>query len=371
MQQSKLFKNKVVLITGGTGSFGKAFVRELITNHEPKSVRIFSRDEFKQWKMKEKFHDYPNADLLRFFIGDVRDKDRLKRAFDGTDIVIHAAALKQIPAAEYNPFEFIKTNILGAANVIDASIDCGVKKVVALSTDKAAHPINLYGATKLCSEKLFIAANNMKGDHDIVFSVVRYGNVMGSRGSVVPFFLKQKHEGTIITITHPEMTRFNILMNEAIGLVLFVLDNALGGEIFVPKIPSFKIVDLAKAIAPDCKYEIVGTRPGEKIHEEMITEEDSLNTVEFYDYFVIAPTNPNWDINEMIKQFGGEQVRPGFVYNSNTNKDRLSVTDLQNLIKKYFDPNIAAIENKQPLEKTEKIKDNTVKNFFSSLLSDS
>ncbi|MFN3404416.1 MAG: UDP-N-acetylglucosamine 4,6-dehydratase (inverting) [Cytophagaceae bacterium] len=327
-----------ILITGGTGSFGKRFVDVIIQKY-PKIKRlvVFSRDELKQYEMSQQF-PHSKYNCMRYFLGDVRDKDRLYRAFEGIDIVIHAAALKQVPAAEYNPMECIKTNVLGAENIINAALERGVKKVVALSTDKAAAPINLYGATKLCSDKLFIAANNMKGGRDIKFSVVRYGNVIGSRGSVVPFFLEQRKKG-ILPITDENMTRFNISLDEGVQLVLFALENAWGGELYVPKLPSFKITDLAKAIAPSCKTEIIGVRPGEKIHEEMITETDSLNTIEFDKYFVIMPAMaPSWNVEEWMKKFGGKKVPIGFKYNSGTNDHWLSVEDLQEQVRKHVDP---------------------------------
>jgi UDP-N-acetylglucosamine 4,6-dehydratase (inverting) len=330
--------NKSILITGGTGSFGKKFV-EVVLKKFPaiKRLVIFSRDELKQFEMSQVFsHDKYN--FIRYFIGDVRDKDRLYRAFEGIDIVVHAAALKQVPAAEYNPMECIKTNVLGAENVIEAALETGVKKVVALSTDKAAAPINLYGATKLCSDKLFIAANNMKGGRDLTFSVVRYGNVIGSRGSVVPFFLEQRKKG-VLPITDENMTRFNISLEEGVDMVLYALENAWGGELYVPKLPSFKITDLAKAIAPKCKTEIIGVRPGEKIHEEMITETDSLNTVEFEKYYVIMPAMaPFWNVEEWKKKFNGKNVPVGFKYNSGTNNVWLSVEDLREQIRKHVDP---------------------------------
>ncbi|GAB3817299.1 UDP-N-acetylglucosamine 4,6-dehydratase (inverting) [Pontibacter rugosus] len=271
--------NKAILVTGGTGSFGKKFV-EMVYARFPnvKRLVIYSRDELKQFEMSQVF-PHSKYKSVRYFIGDVRDGDRFKRACEGIDIIVHAAALKQVPAAEYNPMECIKTNVLGAENVINAALDCGVKDVVALSTDKAAAPINLYGATKLCSDKLFVAANNMRGKRDIRFSVVRYGNVIGSRGSVVPFFMKKRADG-VLPITHPDMTRFNISLEEGVELVFHALENHWGGEIFVPKIPSYRITDVAEAIGPACEQEIVGIRPGEKLHEEMITETDSLNTVE-------------------------------------------------------------------------------------------
>jgi len=274
---------------------------------------------------------------MRYFIGDVRDYHRLEMAMTDVDVVIHAAALKQVPACEYNPFEAVKTNIMGGQNVIDAAISCGVKKVIALSTDKAAAPINIYGATKLASDKLFVAANNYAGKHDIKFSVVRYGNVMGSRGSVIPFFLKQKEKG-VLPITDERMTRFNITLQNGVDFVLKCLDKMWGGELFVPKIPSYKILDVAKAVAPDCKYEIVGIRPGEKLHEEMITETDALNSIEFEKYFAILPSTQLWDIEKFRKESNsstGKMCEFGFSYNSGTNKDFLSLDELKTLIINY------------------------------------
>ena len=321
---------KRILITGGTGSLGKKLV-EIILKKYPDVSRlvIFSRDELKQFEMEQEFpaSKYP---CMRYFLGDIRDVDRLRRAFEGIDIVIHAAALKQVPAAEYNPFEFIKTNVLGAQNIIDACLDCGVKTVVALSTDKAAAPINLYGATKLCSDKLFVAANNIKGKHDVRFSVVRYGNVMGSRGSVIPFFLKKKSEG-VIPITDPNMTRFNISLEEGVEMVLFAVEHAVGGEIFVPKIPSYRIMDVAEAVAPGVKTEIVGIRPGEKMHEEMITSSDSYNTIDLDRYYAILPQG-NPETQTYYEAKGGKMVEPGFCYNSGTNEDWLGVEELSLLI---------------------------------------
>jgi UDP-N-acetylglucosamine 4,6-dehydratase (inverting) len=274
---------------------------------------------------------------LRYFIGDIRDQDRLRRALEGIDTVIHAAALKQVPAAEYNPFECIKTNVLGAQNMIEACLDSGVTNVVALSTDKAAAPINLYGATKLCSDKLFTAANNIRGSRDLRLSVVRYGNVMGSRGSVVPFFLAQRAIG-VFPITDPTMTRFNISLQEGVEMVLWALENALGGEIFVPKIPSFRITDLAEAVGPECRVQVVGIRPGEKIHEEMITASDSLNTVDLGPYFAILPSASEHLPEDYLEKRGGTRVTPGFAYNSGTNPDFLSVEDLRDLIRRLVDP---------------------------------
>ena len=304
-----MFTDSSILITGGTGSFGKAFVKTVLDAH-PKTRRlvIFSRDELKQYEMSQVFDPaiYPN---LRYFIGDVRDDDRLKRALEGIDIVIHAAALKQVPAAEYNPFECIKTNILGAQNLIDACLECSVKRVVALSTDKAAAPINLYGATKLCSDKLFTAANNIRGQRDIRFAVVRYGNVMGSRGSVIPFFLERRKTG-ILPITDPEMTRFNICLQEGVDMVLWALENAHGGEILVPKIPSYRITDLAQAIGPDCEHPVVGIRPGEKLHEEMITASDSFNTVDLGRYFAILPMAAKYSVDQYCERQGCPRSNP-------------------------------------------------------------
>ncbi len=332
-----MLNNKTILVTGGTGSFGKKFIKTILDKYKPKKVIVYSRDELKQFEMQQIWPD--NADTpMRYFIGDVRDYSRIKRAMEGVDIVIHAAALKQVPAAEYNPFEAVKTNVIGGQNVIDAALSQNVKKVIALSTDKAAAPINLYGATKLTSDKLFVAANNYKGKHDINFSVVRYGNVMGSRGSVIPFFMKQKEKG-VLPITDERMTRFNITLQEGVDFVLQCLDKMWGGELFVPKIPSYKILDVAKAIAPDCKHKIVGIRPGEKLHEEMITETDALNSVEFKKYYVILPATPLWDIDKFRKESNssvGKMCEFGFSYNSGTNKDFLAVKDLQKLIQNHI-----------------------------------
>ncbi|NVO03010.1 MAG: UDP-N-acetylglucosamine 4,6-dehydratase (inverting) [Bacteroidetes bacterium] len=329
---------KSILVTGGTGSFGKKLIETILLKFpRVKRLVVYSRDELKQFEMAQIFSEvkYP---AMRYFIGDVRDYPRFKRACQGIDIIIHAAALKQVPAAEYNPMEFIKTNILGAQNVIDASLGSDVKNVVALSTDKAAAPINLYGATKLCSDKLFVAANNIKGSKDIKFSVVRYGNVIGSRGSVIPFFMNKSKEG-LLPITHEDMTRFNISLEEGIDLVFFALENAIGGEIFVPKIPSYRITDVAKAVAPNCKTEIVGIRPGEKLHEEMITETDSYQTIEFGKYFCILPAGSEQQKEKYIKHYCATSVKIGFKYNSGTNTEWLSVEQLRDQIKKYIDPN--------------------------------
>lgn len=333
-----MLDGKSILVTGGTGSFGRSFIRAVL-RHYPRIRRlvVFSRDELKQFEMAQEFPKdrYPQ---LRFFIGDVRDAHRLQRAMEGVEIVIHAAALKQVPAAEYNPFECIKTNILGAQNVIDACLDAGISKVVALSTDKAAAPINLYGATKLCSDKLFIAANNMRGSRDIGFSVVRYGNVMGSRGSVIPWFLQKKKEACSLPITDPRMTRFNITLSHGVEMVMHALETMRGGELFVPKIPSFRITDLAEAVAPQLPVEIIGIRPGEKLHEEMITETDSLNTIEMQKYYVILPS---WDGHErdlISKNLGGPKVASGFTYSSGSNSEWLSVEQLRHLIRQEIDP---------------------------------
>ena len=330
-----------ILITGGTGSFGKAFVRRVL-EQTPDIDRlvIFSRDELKQYEMAQKFDEraFPG---LRFFIGDVRDADRVRRALEGIDTVIHAAALKQVPAAEYNPFEAIKTNILGAQNVIEASLEMGVQRVVALSTDKAAAPINLYGATKLCSDKLFTAANNIRGHRDVRLSVVRYGNVMGSRGSVIPLFLRQRREG-FLPITDVSMTRFNITLSEGVDMVLWALDQSKGGEIFVPKIPSYRITDVATAIAPSAEQRIIGVRPGEKIHEEMITESDSLNTVDLGKYYAILPSAGALNPNAYARLTGGSPVRAGFAYNSGTNPDFLSAEQIREMICTHLDPTFVA-----------------------------
>lgn len=325
-----MLDNKVVLITGGTGSFGKAFVATVLKKYKPKKLIIYSRDELKQFEMHRLFDEktYP---VIRYFIGDVRDRERLYRAFDGVDVVIHAAALKQVPTAEYNPMEAIKTNVLGASNVIDAAIDRNVKTVVALSTDKAVNPVNLYGATKLCSDKLFVAANNYAGSHGTRFSVVRYGNVVGSRGSVIPFFLDAKKTG-IIPITDKRMTRFWITLPQAVDFVLRSLEMMEGGEIFVPKIPSMNIIDLAKAAAPDCKMEVVGIRPGEKLHEVMVTEDDARDTLDYPDRYVILPAAHEWDRNLGKKAKDVKRCPDGFRYSSDGNKDWLTVDQLLTMI---------------------------------------
>ncbi|HBR96416.1 MAG TPA: UDP-N-acetylglucosamine 4,6-dehydratase (inverting) [Gammaproteobacteria bacterium] len=326
-----MLSGKSLLITGGTGSFGKAFVETVLqTWPDIRRLVIFSRDELKQFEMAQTFptQQYP---ALRYFIGDVRDESRLRRALQRVDIVVHAAAMKQVPAAEYNPFECIKTNILGAQNLIEASLDCGVKRVVALSTDKAAAPINLYGATKLCSDKLFVAANNIRGARDLRLSVVRYGNVMGSRGSVIPFF-KERVKSGVLPITDPAMTRFNISLQEGVDMVLWAIRNAMGGEILVPKIPSYRIMDLARAIGPHCQHPIVGIRPGEKIHEEMITTSDSPHTVDLGDYYAILPMGDQYSLEDYCEQHNAKPVPAGFSYNSGTNPDFLDVAQLRDLI---------------------------------------
>jgi UDP-N-acetylglucosamine 4,6-dehydratase/5-epimerase len=330
-----MLSGKSIVITGGTGSFGQAFVKTVLERY-PDVARlvIYSRDELKQYEMAQNF---PAEGPVRYFIGDIRDRDRLQRALERIDIVVHAAALKQVPAAEYNPFECIKTNVIGAQNLIEACLDSGVQRVVALSTDKAAAPINLYGATKLCSDKLFIAANNIAGARDLRFSVVRYGNVAGSRGSVIPYFLGRRHSGTF-PITDPAMTRFNITLQEGVDMVLWAIENALGGEIFVPKIPSYRILDLAQAIGPECATPVIGIRPGEKIHEEMITNSDSLNTIDLGDYYAILPSTGEHSPEGYLKLRGGARVDPGFSYNSGSNEHFLTVDELRHLIRQHVDP---------------------------------
>jgi len=333
-----MLNGKSILITGGTGSFGKKFIEMVLKEYpDVKKLVVYSRDELKQFEMAQKFSPKKHK-AIRYFIGDIRDAHRFNRACEGIDIIIHAAALKQVPAAEYNPFECIKTNVLGAQNIIDAALDQGVQKVVALSTDKAAAPINLYGATKLCSDKLFIAANNMKGKRDVKFSVVRYGNVIGSRGSVIPFFQKKCEEG-VLPITHPDMTRFNISLEDGVKLVFFALQNAIGGEIFVPKIPSYRITDVATAVSPSSEQKIVGIRPGEKLHEEMITQTDSLNTLELDNYFLIYPSNNVFfEKEDYMKHHKAKEVPFGFSYNSSDNDEWLTVEELRNQIVQHVDP---------------------------------
>ena len=332
---------KSILITGGTGSFGKCFISRLLKDHpEIERIVVYSRDELKQFEMGQIFspEEFPQ---LRYFIGDVRDKDRFQRALEGIDTVVHAAALKQVPTAEYNPFECIKTNVMGAQNVIEAVLDSNVKRVVALSTDKAAAPINLYGATKLCSDKLFIAANNMVGDRDLNFSVVRYGNVMGSRGSVIPFFMNKRESGTL-PITDTTMTRFNISLDEGVAMVFYAIEKSIGGEIFVPKIPSYRITDVATAIAPSCKQEVIGIRPGEKIHEEMITSSDSPNTIEADRYYVIVPGLMGKSYTQLMEtylaHYNAKPVPEGFRYSSGDNTDWLTVEQMRELIVQHCDP---------------------------------
>jgi UDP-N-acetylglucosamine 4,6-dehydratase (inverting) len=331
---------KSILITGGTGSLGRAFIKEVLSKW-PKVERlvVFSRDEQKQFEMAQ---DYPHASfpMIRFFIGDVRDFERLQRALSGIDYVIHAAAMKHVPIAEYNPDECVKTNINGAENLIRACLSTKVKKVVALSTDKAAAPINLYGATKLVSDKLFIAANNIKGDRDITFSVVRYGNVMGSNGSVIPFFLKKRSEG-VLPITHPEMTRFNITLEGGVEMVLQALNTAWGGELFVPKLPSYRILDVAEAIGPDCEKPVIGIRPGEKIHEEMITTSDSFYTYDLGSYYAILPSLHKWKIEDFELHFKAKKVPKEFQYNSGENTEWVGVEEIRSLIQQHVDPNFS------------------------------
>lgn len=336
-----MLNNKSVLITGGTGSLGKALTKNILEKWpDVKRLVIFSRDEQKQFQMEQEFST-SKYKCIRYFIGDVRDLERLKRAFMGVDYVIHAAAMKHVHIAEYNPDECVKTNIGGAENVIKAALESNVTKVVALSTDKACAPINLYGATKLTSDKLFIAANNIKGHKDIKFSVVRYGNVMGSNGSVIPFFLSKRKEG-VLPITDPNMTRFNISLQGGVDMVLHALDAAWGGELFVPKIPSYRIMDVAKAIGPDCEHRINGIRPGEKIHEEMITSSDSFTTYDLGKYYVILPQVTNWKLEEYIKHFNAKLVPAGFHYTSENNTDWETVEGLRQLIKEHVDPSFKA-----------------------------
>ena len=331
-----MLEGKSILITGGTGSLGKALTKHILTKHpEVKKIIIFSRDEQKQFQMAQEYpvNEFPQ---IRFFIGDVRDKERLVRAFKEVDYVIHAAAMKHVPIAEYNPEECVKTNIDGARNVIDACLQTHVERVVALSTDKACAPINLYGATKLASDKLFVAANNIKGWNPIRFSVVRYGNVMGSNGSVIPFFINKKKDG-ILPITDPNMTRFNISLQGGVDMVMHALFHAWGGEIFVPKIPSYRITDVAKAIGPECKQKIVGIRPGEKVHEEMITPSDSFYTYDLGKYYTILPAEPKFKLDEFIKEFDALKVKEGFAYNSGDNEEWETVDSLRSLIIEHVD----------------------------------
>ncbi|MDC5703110.1 UDP-N-acetylglucosamine 4,6-dehydratase (inverting) [Vibrio europaeus] len=336
-----MLNNKNVLITGGTGSFGKQFIKTILERYsDVRKIIIYSRDELKQFEIRQQYpaSQYPQ---LRFFIGDVRDQQRMIQACEDVDVIIHAAAIKQVDTAEYNPTECIRTNVTGAENVINAALQCGVRDVVALSTDKACAPINLYGATKLASDKLFTAANNIRGSKDIRFSVVRYGNVMGSRGSVIPFFLSKKQEG-VLPITHKDMTRFNISLQDGVNMVMYALENHLGGEIFVPKIPSYKILDIAKAVAPECETKVVGIRPGEKLHEEMITDTDSLNTIDLGKYYAILPSvSLIYSEDEYMAHHKAEKVPFGFKYNSGTNTDWETVEGLRELILEHVDPNFS------------------------------
>jgi UDP-N-acetylglucosamine 4,6-dehydratase (inverting) len=330
-----MLKNSVILVTGGTGSFGNKFVKMTLEKYNPKKIIVYSRDEMKQWDMEKKFNNDPR---LRFFIGDVRDKERLYRALDGVDYVVHAAALKIVPAAEYNPFECIKTVVNGAMNVVDACIDRGIKRCVALSTDKACNPINLYGATKLCSDKVFVAGNSYAGGHITRFSVVRYGNVMGSRGSVIPFFKSISHTGTL-PVTDERMTRFMITLEQGVDLVWQAFNDMEGGEIYVKKIPSMKVVDVAHAVNPVAKIEYVGIRPGEKLHEQMISAEDAMTTYEYDSYFKILPSIHGW-CNDFKRIKDGKRCAEGFVYSSDNNSEWMSIESLQNWIKtEYSDKN--------------------------------
>lgn len=331
-----------ILLTGGTGSFGKAFIKGILNSEfDIERLVVYSRDELKQWEMQQHYtlDKFPQ---IRFFLGDMRDYERLLLALERIDVVIHAAALKQVPAAEYNPMEFIKTNVIGADNLIKACLKSKVKNVIALSTDKAAAPINLYGASKLCSDKLFVAANNMVGFRDLKFSVVRYGNVMGSRGSVIPFFIKKAKEG-VLPITHKEMTRFNITLNEGVEMVIDALRNNNGGEIYVPKIPSYRVIDIAEAIGPSCEKKVTGIRPGEKIHEEMITEADSVSTYDFDNKYIILPGDGSVEEKYMEKGINLKKVRNGFKYNSGTNTDFIDIQNIRKLIVEHVDPQFRPI----------------------------
>ena len=319
---------KSVLVTGATGSFGKCFVKTVLAQYDPKRLVVFSRDELKQFEMQQVIQ----SPRLRFFLGDVRDKERLYRAFDGIEVVIHAAAMKQVPASEYNPMEAVKTNILGAENVINVCIDQGVTHVIALSTDKAANPANLYGATKLCADKLFTAANALAARHRTMFSVVRYGNVIGSRGSVIPFFMRRRASG-VIPITDARMTRFWITLDQGVNFVISSLEHMRGGEIFVPKIPSMKVIDVAKVVAPECKTEIIGIRPGEKLHEIMITQDDAINTVEFAHHYAVQPAAYWWDQKAYLRKTGARPVAENFHYSSDTNPHWMTCEQLAEILK--------------------------------------
>lgn len=323
-----MFNDKVILITGGTGSFGKKCTEIILKRFKPRKLIVFSRDELKQWEMKQTFPD-SRFRCMRYFIGDVRDVERLHRAFEGVDYVIHTAALKQVPTLEYNPFEAVKTNILGAQNVINIAIDQGVKRVIALSTDKAANPINLYGATKLCSDKLFIAGNSYTKRDGTIFGVVRYGNVVGSRGSVIPFFMKQKEKG-VLPITDPRMTRFWITLEQGVDFVLHCMEKMVGGELFVPKIPSMKLIDLAKAVAPECEFEIIGIRPGEKLHEVMVTRDDARRTLDVGDFYIIQPDFNFW--SRRCNWKGSRPVQEEFEYNSGTNPKFLTIEEMKSIV---------------------------------------
>ena len=323
-----MLDDKVILVTGGTGSFGRKFVETVVRDYHPKKLIMFSRDELKQHEMRKLYSDHAAESVMRYFIGDVRDKERLQRAMRGVDIVVHAAALKQVPACEYNPFEAIKTNILGAVNVIDAAIDCGVQRVLALSSDKAVNPVNLYGATKLCAEKLFVQGNAYSGLGGTRFSSARYGNVVASRGSVIPLFLEQRANG-IVTVTDKRMTRFWITLEQGVAFVLRALEVMHGGEIFVPKIPSMNLMDLVQAIAPDCEVRVTGIRPGEKLHEVLIAVDEAHHTMEFPEMFVIKPLHPWWKVENWRD---GKPLEDGFVYSSKTNAERLSVEALREMI---------------------------------------
>jgi UDP-N-acetylglucosamine 4,6-dehydratase len=328
-----MLDDKVVLLTGGTGSFGKRFASAVLDHCRLRKLIVFSRDELKQYEMRTHFPESKYS-AIRYFIGDVRDRDRLSRAFDGVDYVVHAAALKHVPACEYNPIEAVKTNVLGAANIIDAAINANVKRVVALSTDKAANPVNLYGATKLCSDKLFVAANSYSGYHETRFSVVRYGNVIGSRGSVIPLFLKMRSRG-VLPITDKRMTRFWITLDRGVEFVLQSLERMAGGEIFAPKIPSMRLVDLARAIAPECELQEIGIRPGEKLHEVIVGEDDARHTLEYEDYYAILPDFHDWDSERYMKQNGGQWCRDGFAYSSDTNTQWLTVDALRAMLDEH------------------------------------